>query len=62
MGAQLAKVDIKSAYRVNPLHLEDRWMMGIRWDGGLFADTVLPFSLCSAHNIFTAVADAVEGY
>jgi len=28
--------------------------------GGLFIDTVLPFGLCSAPKIFTAVADAVE--
>ena len=60
MGAQLAKVDIKSAYRNIPVQLEDRWMLGMRWEGGLFVDIVLPFGLRSAPKIFTAVADAVE--
>ena len=60
VGAQLAKVDIKRAYRNIPVHPEDRWMLGMRWEGGLFIDTVLPFGLRSASKIFTAVSDAVE--
>ena len=60
VGVQLAKVDIKSAFRNIPVHPKDRWMLGMRWEGGLFVDTVLPFGLCSAPKIFTAVADAVE--
>lgn len=59
-GSLLAKVDIKRAYRNIPVHPEDRWMLGMLWDGGLFLDTVLPFGLRSAPKIFTAVADAVE--
>ena len=60
VGAQLAKVDIKRAYRNIPVHPEDRWMLGMRWEGGLFIDRVLPFGLRSAPKIFTAVSDAVE--
>ena len=37
MGVQLAKVDIKRAYRNIPVHPEDRWMLG---DGmGAFSST-----------------------
>ena len=33
-GALLAKVDIKSAYRNVPIHPDDRWLMGMLWEGG----------------------------
>ena len=59
-GTLLAKVDIKSAYRNIPVHPDDRWLMGMLWDGFLYIDTALPFGLRSAPKIFTAVADAVE--
>ena len=59
-GAMMAKVDVKSAYRNIPVHPEDRWMMGMKWEGALFVDTCLPFGLRSAPKIFTAIADAVE--
>ena len=59
-GALLAKVDIRSAYRVVPIHPEDRWLLGMLWDGGLFLDLTLPFGLRSAPKIFTAIADAAE--
>ena len=59
-GALLAKVDIKSAYRNVPIHPEDRWLMGMCWEGALYVDTTLPFGLCSAPKIFTALADAAE--
>ena len=59
-GALLAKVDIKSAYRIVEVHPEDRPLLGMLWDGGLFIDSVLPFGLRSAPKIFTALADALE--
>lgn len=34
--------------------------MGMQWDGSLFVDSSLPFSLRSAPKIFMAIADAVE--
>ena len=59
-GALMAKVDVKSAYRQVPIHPDDRWLMGMLWEGSLYVDTALPFGLRSAPKIFTAVADAVE--
>lgn len=59
-GTQMAKVDVKSAYRNVPVHPDDRWLMGMRWRGSVFVDLALPFGLRSAPKIFTAVADAVE--
>ena len=59
-GAFLSKIDIRSAYRTIPVHPDDRFLLGMCWEGRLFVDTVLPFGLWSAPKIFTAVADAVE--
>ena len=56
----MAKIDIQHAYRIVPIHPEDRWLLGMQWQGNLFVDTTLPFGLRSAPKIFTALADAVE--
>ena len=58
--ALLAKLDIKSAYRLVPVHPDDRPLLGIQWKGGTYVDGMLPFGLRSAPKIFTAVADALE--
>ena len=59
-GALMAKVDIKSAFRIVPIHPEDRWLLGMKWGGKLFIDTVLPFGLRSAPKLFNTLADAIE--
>ena len=59
-GAMLAKVDIKSVYRIIPVHPEDRPLLGMRWREALYVDSALPFGLRSAPKIFNSVADALE--
>ena len=59
-GTLLAKLDIESSYRMVPVHPSDRGPLGMRWEGGLFFDTRLPFGLRSAPKIFSAVADALQ--
>ena len=59
-GALLAKIDIKSAYRIVGVHPEDRLLLGMLWDEELYVDTALPFGLRSAQKIFTSLADALE--
>ena len=59
-GAELAKVDIKSAYRIVPVHPDDRPLLGMLWKEALYVDSTLPFGLRSAPKIFTALADALE--
>ena len=59
-GTLLAKIDIKSAYRLVPIHPADRQLLGISWQGGILVDTKLPFGLRSAPKIFNALADAFE--
>ena len=59
-GAQLAKLDIESAYRMIPVHPGDRLLLAVQWAGQMFFDTRLPFGLRLAPKIFTAVADALQ--
>uniref|UniRef100_A0A1X7UWK3 Reverse transcriptase domain-containing protein n=1 Tax=Amphimedon queenslandica TaxID=400682 RepID=A0A1X7UWK3_AMPQE len=56
----LAKIDIKSVYRMIPVHSADRPLVGWKWEGQVFVDSALPFGLCSAPKIFIAVADVSE--
>ena len=58
-GCLLAKFDLKNVYRSVPVHLQDRHLLAITWNGNTFIDTVLPFGLRSAPKIFSAVADAL---
>ena len=55
-GALLAKLDIQNAYRIIPVHPDDR---GMRWQGSICLDAALPFGLRSAPKIFSAVADTL---
>ena len=59
-GALMAKLDIKSAYRIVPVHPQDRFLLGMKWEDRVFVDRALPFGLRSAPKIFNAVADALE--
>lgn len=58
-GALLAKLDLRKAYRMVPVHPSDHWLLGIFWQGCIYLDRTLPFGLRSAPKIFTAVADAL---
>ena len=58
-GSLLAKIDIESAYRLIPVHPEDRHLLAVQWNGQWFVDPMLPFRLRSAPVIFNAVADAL---
>ena len=56
--ATLAKIDLKDAYRIVPMHPEDYQLLGISWEGQTyFVDRTLLFGLCSSPKIFNAVAD-----
>ena len=44
-GCLLAKVDVEHAYRNIPIHADDRLLLGMQWNGGIYLDTVLPFGL-----------------
>ena len=59
-GALLGKVDIESAYRLVPVHPQDRVLQAVKWGGKVYVDPMLPFGLRSAPKVFNAVADALN--
>ena len=56
-GEHLAKVDIKSAFRLLPVHVADQHLLGMQWRGEVFVETCLPFGLRSAPKLFNILAD-----
>ena len=59
-GALMAKVDLKSAFRMVPVHPADWELLGMHWRGSYYFDTCLPFGLRSAPFLFNEVATAIE--
>ena len=59
-NAILAKIDISSAFRIIPVHPQDRPLLGMCWNNNIYIDKQLPFGLRSAPIIFNAYADALE--
>ena len=57
-GVLMAKLDLKDAYRMVPVHPHDRSLL-VQWKEGIFIDGTLPFGLRSAPKIFSAVADGL---
>ena len=58
-GCLLAKLDLKQAYRLVPVHPCDWHLLGMQWPGQVYLDTALPFGLRSAPKIFSALADGL---
>ena len=58
-GAQMAKVDLKSAFCMVPVHMADWELLGICWNGLYYVDTCFPFSLRLVHYLFDQVASAL---
>jgi len=61
-GTLLAKihVDIKSAFRLLPVHPADRHLSSMRWDKHIFIDTYLPFGLRSAPKLFNILVELLS--
>ena len=59
-GSLLAKMDVQEAYRLVPIHNNDKHLLGISSEGQVYIDIALPFGLRSAPLIFTAIADGVQ--
>ena len=59
-NARIAKVDIKTAFRLIPVHKDDWHLLGIRWKDCYYFDKCLPFGLRSAPFLFNMLADAIQ--
>jgi hypothetical protein len=56
----LSKVDIKSAYRLVPVHPDDWPLLGMQWRGKYYYDNVLVFGLSSSCRHWERVATAAH--
>ena len=59
-GAFMAKTDLKSAFRLIPIHPEDWSLLGIYWQSQYYVDMHLPFGLRSAPFLFNQLSDGIE--
>ena len=59
-GSLMAKLDVKSAFRLCPVRPHDQHLLGMHWNGKFYFDRVLPFGLRSAPFIFNCLAETLE--
>jgi len=59
-GTLLAKIDIKSAFQLLPVHPADHHLLSMKWNKQIFIDTCLPFGLRSAPKLFNVLADLLS--
>ena len=56
----MAKTDVKSAFRIIPIHPADYSLLGLKWENLYYLDRTLPMGLSSSCAIFEAVSTALE--
>ena len=59
-GAFMAKTDLKSAFRLIPIHPDEGHLLGIHWQSQYYVDMYLPFGLRSAPFLFNQLSDGLE--
>ena len=58
-GAWMVKGDIKSAFRIVPLHKSHHHLMGFKWRNNYYYDTCLAMGLAESCRIFETVSDGL---
>ena len=56
----MAKTDVKSAFRIIPIHPADYSLLGLKWDNMYYFDRCLAMGLSSSCAIFEAFSTALE--
>ena len=59
-GCYMAKTDIKSAFRLVPVHPSDHFLLGFKWRGRYYYDKCLPMECSSSCRIFEVLSCALE--
>ena len=59
-GCFMAKTDVKSAFRIIPIHPNDFALLGMKWQNAYYFDRCLPMGCCSSCAIFEAFSTALE--
>ena len=61
-GSYLFKVDIKSAFRLLPIHPDDFALLGMEFSGKYYVDKCLPFGLSISCSLFEKFSSFLEWY
>ena len=56
----MAKLDVRDAYRLIPVHPHDRRLLGFRWNDVTYVDLRLPFGLRNSPPLFEMLAEQCE--
>ena len=59
-GCYMAKTDIKSAFRIIPIHPSDYHLLGFTWNDMFFFDRTLPMGCSSSCAIFEAFSTSLQ--
>jgi hypothetical protein len=59
-GVTVSKVDIKSDFRIRPVHPDDWQPLGLQWDGKMYFDQNLAMGLATSCNIFESFSTALK--
>lgn len=59
VGCFMAKIDIKHAFRLCPVHPSEWYLLGYKWLGSFYFDVCLPFGSRSSPFIFNTFADSL---
>ena len=59
-GCFMAKTDVKSAFRIIPIHPDDFALLGMKWQNFYYFDRCLPMGCSSSCAIFEAFSTALE--
>jgi len=59
-GCVLAKTDVRSAFRIIPVHPSDYPLLGLQWKGQWYYDRCLPMGCSSSCKIFESLSTAME--
>jgi len=59
-GCWMAKTDIKSAFRIIPVHPTDFHLLGMKWQGEYYYDRCLPMGCSTSCSIFESFSTALE--
>ena len=59
-GSYMSKIDIKSAFRIIPIHPDDYPLLSLKWNNSYFFDRCLPMGCSSSCAIFEAFSTSLE--
>ena len=59
-GCTLAKTDVRSAFRIIPVHPKEHHLLGMKWRGEFYVDCCLPLGLASSCRSFEKLSTAME--